>query len=119
MTEEKFGVETLKRLGTATVKLGTDVSKAVDKDGPGGKKITLPESFQIGGDIIGSADLFSSGKQIEDEINDLSEEESADVIAFIAAQLSISNEVAKDRLVKGLKFISSGYIFFESFKKAA
>ena len=84
------GIETLKNDLTSIAKVVSKVDKALDDD-----KISISEGIGLAFELPGMFKIAKSYKDAWAELQDLSEEESAELSAHFAKEFDISNDEAE------------------------
>ena len=89
---EKLGIEALKSAGVDLVKFGMKLEEATSEQGPGGKKITLPEGVGLAIFAVPKAlGHINNRAVIRAELLDLSTDERQEWVDYIVSELKLQN----------------------------
>lgn len=106
-----LGIENLKRL----VKVGLDLGEKVEKDFKD-KKISFFEAIGLVPDIFSAISVAKSWKDVQQEINDLSTEETTELEQYVMAEFDIPNEKVKVFINHALMLVVSLVALVDEFK---
>ena len=91
--EEVLGIEALKSAGVDLVKFGMKLEEATSAEGPGGKKITLPEGVGLAIFAVPKAlEHINNRAEIRAQLKDLSTDERQEWVDYIMEELDLLND---------------------------
>jgi hypothetical protein len=90
MSEQKFGIENLKKAVRFAIDLGLQIEKS-GKDG-----FTWSDSFSFIDELLQIPGLLKSGDAILAELRELSAEERQELYAYAVAEFDIENDKVED-----------------------
>jgi hypothetical protein len=89
----EFGIEALKSAGLDLAKFGMKLEQSTNVEGPGGKKITLPEGVGLAIFAVPKAlEHINNRAVIRQELADLDTEEREEWITYIVEELDLIND---------------------------
>jgi hypothetical protein len=105
-----FGIETIKKAISAGFKLGTDAVNDL-KDG----KLSWDEYPGLVIDLVGTGAVISSGKDLIAELNELDEDEIAELEQYVKDQFNVAGPEAKRKIDASVHAAAALYDLYFAF----
>ena len=101
--EEEFGIEKLKEIGVDLAKFGMKVEDALED-----KKLSFAEAISLGVFAAPKAIAYAGdAEQIKNEVKDLSQEETEELVSHIADKLDLQHDKIEAVIEAGLEWAAA------------